>query len=225
MPSPNSSVKKEAARTIKRAVIKHHARKAFFNYSGNKYANIKSGKLPTKAQAMYRRMKMFPIRVNVPLYRGMVDKTGNLFKKLRTNGEMNNSFASFSRSNYTAESFAFGMPSMTAKHIVLILPPGIYPAISRSKNFKTVGYESDEVVLAPGKYIVNKSKSNFSNRWATRSYVHVKYKPSNQLKYVPNSVYPKPSAQQYREWLPNIKLPPGWILSPEFKKSLKKYRF
>ena len=183
MPSPNSSVKKEASRTIKRAVMKHYTRKAFFNYSGKNSANIKSGKFPTKSQALYRRMKMFPIRVNVPLYRGMVDRTGNLFKKLRTNGEMNNSFSSFTRSKNLANSFAFGMPTMNAKHIVLILPPGIYPAISRSKNFRTVGYEKDEVLLAPGKYIINKTKSNFTDHFGRRSYLHVKYIPSNQLKY------------------------------------------
>ena len=74
-------------------------------------------------------------------------------------------------------------PSESAQQI---LPPGRYPAISRSKNFRTVGYEKDEVVLAPGKYIINKNKTksnNFIERFGFRSYLHVKYIPSNKLKY------------------------------------------
>lgn len=180
-----NSSKKEAARTIKRIVMKRYARKAFLNYSGNNYANIKSGKAPTKSQALFRRMKMFPITVKEPLYRGIVNVHGNLFKQLRTNGAMKNSFASFTKHKSIANSFAFGMPSMNVKHIVLILPPGRYPAIS-SKNFKAKGFEADEVLLAPGKYIINKNKtknSNFMERFGYRSYLHMKYMPNNVLTY------------------------------------------
>jgi len=185
MPNSANSNKKEAARTIKRIVMKRHAQKAFLNYTGNNYANIKSGKSPIKAQTLFRRMKMFPITVNAPLYRGIVNTHGNLFKQLRTNGVMKNSFASFTRHKGTANSFAFGMPSMNVKHLVLILPPGRYPAIN-SKNFRAKGFEADEVLLAPGKYIINKNKtknSNFVERFGYRSYLHMKYTPNNVLTY------------------------------------------
>ena len=81
MPNSVNSKKKEASRTIKRIVMKRYAQKAFLNYTGNNYANIKSGKFPTKSQALFRRMKMFPITVNAPLYRGIVNTHGNLFKQ------------------------------------------------------------------------------------------------------------------------------------------------
>jgi hypothetical protein len=179
------NLKKEAARTIKRSVVKHYVRKAFLNYTGNNYANIKSGKAPTKAPALYRRMKMFPVTVNVPLYRGITNKNGSLYKQLQANGVLKNSFASFSRNKRTANSFAFGMPSMNVKHIVLILPPGRYPGIN-SRTFRSKGHEVNEVLLAPGKYTINKNKTknnNFVERFGFRSYLHMKYTPNNKLSY------------------------------------------
>ena len=186
-PRKNTSPRtKEAARTIKRAVMKKYAQKAFLGYTDSNYVNIKSGKAPTKAMALFRRMKMFPITVNVPLYRGLLNRNGTTYNTLKKNGVFTNSFSSFTKHKGTANSFAFGIPpTMNAKYMVFILPPGRYPAIS-SNNFKARGFEGHEIVLAPGKYVINKNKtknSNFVNRFGYRSYIHLKYTPSNTLIY------------------------------------------
>jgi|LakMenEpi03Aug12_release.lakeMendotaPanAssembly.Ray.scaffolds.fasta_scaffold146410_3 hypothetical protein len=184
MPTPNASPRrKQAARTIKRAVMKHSVKKAFSNYTNSNYANIKSGNAPAKAQALYRRMKMFPVTINTPLYRGVINKNGTLMKKLEIFGNMQNSFASFSRSRGVAESFLVGMPSMDAKHILLVLPPGRYPAIN-SRKFRSRIQEECEVLLAPGNYVVNTSKTkpgNFKPRFGRFAPIHVNYVPSNHL--------------------------------------------
>jgi len=186
MSTRTNNRRKDAERTIKRAVMKHSVKKAFYNYTGNAYANIKSGKAPTKSMAMYRRMKMFPVTVNTPLYRGFIDRNGRIYKNLKENGVMKNSFSSFSKYKGTAESFAMGFPpTMNSKFIVLILPPGRYPAMSIN-NWKGRGMNAGEVVLAPGTYTINKNKTNFSKppRFGYRSYLYVKYKPSNKLNYL-----------------------------------------
>lgn len=180
--SNSSPKKKEAARTIKRAVMKHRVKRTFKEYTYNKYNNIKSGKEPMKAQTLYRRMKMFPVTINTPLYRGVLNKNGSLLKQLDISGMMKNSFSSFSRSRNVAESYLKGMPSSNVKYILLVLPPGRYPAIN-SRKFKSWFPES-EVLLAPGNYKVNRTKpANFNPRFGMVTPIHVKYVPSNQLTY------------------------------------------
>jgi len=181
----NSPRRKEAARTIKRAVMKSHVKTVFHNYTSNKYHNIKTGKAPVSAAALFRRMKMFPINVNTPLYRGIINKNGTLMRKLKNSGNIQNSFASFSRSESIARSFLVGMPSMNAKHLLLILPPGRYPAIN-SRTFRSNAPLEKEVLLAPGKYVVNKNKlknSNFNPGWGMFAPIYVKYVASNKLAY------------------------------------------
>jgi hypothetical protein len=173
----NSTRRKEAARTIKRAVMKSHVKTVFHNYTSNKYHNVKRGKAPINAAALFRRMKMFPVTINTPLYRGIINKNGTLIKKLRNSGKMKNSFASFSRSESIARSFLVGT---NAKHLLLILPPGRYPAIN-SRNFRSNNPTEQEVLLAPGNYVLNKP-SNLNTRFG----IHVKYVPSNQLIYYNN---------------------------------------
>lgn len=182
----NSPRRKEAARTIKRVVMKSHVKRVFKNYTENKYHNIKTGKAPINAAALFRRMKMFPVTVNTPLYRGIINKNGTLLEKFKTSGNFKNSFASFSRSESVGRSFLVGMPSMNAKHLLLILPPGRYPAIN-SRNFKSyMGQSEQEILLAPGNYIINTNKtkpSNLNPRFGMVAPIHVKYVPSNKLFY------------------------------------------
>ena len=179
----NSPKRKEAARTIKRTVIKSHVKGVFYNYTRNKYNNIKSGRAPVSATALFRRMKMFPVAVNTPLYRGIINKNGTLIKQLRNSGNMLNSFASFSRSQSIAKGFLVGMPSINAKHILLVLPPGRYPAIN-SRTFKSNSPLELEVLLAPGTYVVNRNKTkpeNFNPSFGMVAPIHVKFVPSNKL--------------------------------------------
>jgi hypothetical protein len=173
---PVSPRRKEAARTIKRAVMKSHVKGVFFNYTSNKYRNIKSGKAPVSAAALFRRMKMFPVTINTPLYRGIINKNGKLMKQLRNSGNIQNSFASFSRLESTARRFFEYRQGANAERLIFVLPPGRYPAIN-SRTFRSNAPLEMEVLLAPGKYTLNKTKPSNSG------ILHLKYAPSNKLIY------------------------------------------
>jgi hypothetical protein len=159
-PSSWSPQTKSAARTIKRIVTKKYAQEKYRNYTVNEFAHIRRGFRSMHTSAIKRRMYAFPVKVNVPLYRG-VPRT--LIAKLLNSGQLvNTSFSSFSKSRNVAERFA-NNPR------VLVLPPGRYPAINR-KRFLNNSYEY-EVTLAPGVYTMN----GFTNKGNIR----VTYKPLN----------------------------------------------
>jgi hypothetical protein len=141
---------KEAARTIKRAVMKSQVKTVFHNYTGNKYRNIKSGKAPVSAATLFRRMKMFPVTINTPLYRAIINKNGKLMKQLRNSGGVQNSFASFSRLESVARRFLEYRSSSHANRLIFVLPPGRYPAIN-SRTFKANAPFEMEVLFSPWK--------------------------------------------------------------------------
>jgi hypothetical protein len=157
-PSSWSPRTKNAARTIKRIVTKKYAREKYRNYTESSFAPIRRGFKPIHTSSIKRRMHMFPIKVNVPLYRGINSRLiANLFK----NGQfINKSFSSFSKSRFTAERF-------TNNSRVLVLQPGKYPSINR-KSFLNNSYEK-EVTLAPGVYTMNGLTNNGN--------IRVTYKP------------------------------------------------
>jgi hypothetical protein len=105
-------------------------------------------------------MYTFPVKVNVPLYRGI---NSNLIANLLKNGQLTNkSFSSFSKRRYEAKSFG------NTNHL-LVLPPGKYPAINRERFIGN--REEHEVTLAPGVYTMN--------GYTNRGNVRVTYKPLN----------------------------------------------
>lgn len=160
-PSSWSPRTRQAARTIKRIVMKKYTRRKYRNFILSNYGAIRRGELPTHTSAIKRRMHMFPIRVNVPLYRGLRPQRA---QKLLNNGQLiNTSFSSFSKNRNVARNFA----SYSGK--LIVLPPGKYPAINR-EHFTGSRYES-EVTLAPGVYTMN----GFTNK----GHIRVTYKPLN----------------------------------------------
>jgi hypothetical protein len=181
---------KNAARTIKRIVLKKQALGHYRKFTGAHSTNIKAGKNIIASTSLFRRMKTYPITSNKPLYRGLTGE--NIYNKFMRNGKLNNSFASFALNNKNvALEFASGSGS-GKKGFVIILPPGRYPGIN-SKKFGGGGFSEREVTLAPGTYTINKNKNiattNY-NVWGNGSLtikipsIHVKYKPSNTLTYV-----------------------------------------
>jgi hypothetical protein len=172
-PSTWSPKTKQAARTIKRIVTKSHAKAKYKNYTNMMFYSIRQGKAPTHFSALQRRMRTYPVTVNVPLYRGVavkyyLPKNFPTKEKILKNGYfINKSFASYSKNRNTA--LGFGNTNNEPFYI-LRLPPGRYPAINREKF---VGERNEmEVTLAPGIYTVNKNKplSNNGN-------IRVTYKP------------------------------------------------
>lgn len=104
---------------------------------------------------------MFPVKVNVPLYRGI---NSSLIANLLENGQLiNKSFSSFSKRRFFAERF-------TNNSRMLVLQPGKYPAINR-KRFLNNSHEK-EVTLAPGVYTMNGLTNNGN--------IRVTYKPLRQ---------------------------------------------
>lgn len=161
-PSSWSPRTRQAARTIKRIVTKKYTQGKYRNYIKSKYGAIRRGELPTHTSAIKRRMHMFPIYVNVPLYRGIRPQ---IAQKLLNNGQLlNTSFSSFSKNKNVARNFA----SYNGK--LIVLPPGKYPAINR-EGFTGSSYES-EVTLAPGVYTMN--------GYTNKGHIRVTYKPLNR---------------------------------------------
>ena len=175
----SSPRKKEAQRTIKRIVTKKYTLGKYRNWSEVKYANIKAGRAPTHATAMLRRMKMFPVTINQPLYRGI---SGYAIKNiLLGNKQLNNSFASFSVNFNQARRFAAG------GGFIMILPPGRYPAIN-SRTFGGSNGLEKEVTLAPGFYVLNKNKALYTkNRY---NMIPVKYTPYGNYRPAPKNYKP-----------------------------------
>ena len=98
----NSPRKKNAARTIKRIVTKKYTVGKYRNFKGMHYTSIKSGNYPTHASSLMRRMKTFPVNLQMPIYRGVqnfgakIHGRPKILNKLLANGKLENSFASFS---------------------------------------------------------------------------------------------------------------------------------
>jgi hypothetical protein len=152
---------RQAARTIKRIVTKKYTRRKYRNFTINSYRAIRRGELPTHTSAIKRRMHMFPIRVNVPLYRGLRPQWA---QKLLNNGQLlNTSFSSFSKNKSVTRNFA----SYSGK--IIVLPPGKYPAINRER-FTGSTYEH-EITLAPGVFTMN--------GYTNKGNIRVRYKPLN----------------------------------------------
>ena len=170
-PSSWSPRTKEAARTIKRIVMKIDARSKYQNFVGNGgisrvYQQIRAGNLPTHVTAITRRMHMFPVKVNVPLYRGI--RSGPTMNKLLSQGYLvNKSITSFSTNRWMAESFS---TNNNKKGYILVLPPGKYPAINRQKFAWNIS--EFEITLAPGVYTINKNRPRTNN-----GNIRVTYKP------------------------------------------------
>jgi hypothetical protein len=159
-PSSWSPRTKSAARTIKRIVTKKYTQGKYRNFTENEFAHIRRGFRPMHTSAIKRRMYAFPVKVNVPLYRGV---SRSRIEKLLKNGQfVNTSFSSFSKGRFVAERF-------TNNSRVLVLPPGRYPAINR-KSFLNNSYEY-EVTLAPGVYTMN--------GYTNKGNIRVTYKPLN----------------------------------------------
>lgn len=156
MSPPNN---KQAARVIKRSVIKHYTRGKYRNYTGNSnfYRNTRTGETPLHVKAITRRMLMFPLTTKVPLYRGVGGAPANKVKlnKVLSNGKLvNNSIASFSYNRNTARFFA------KKRGFIIVLPPGRYPAINATKF---IGNKSEsEVTLFPGTFYVT-GRNNTGN--------------------------------------------------------------
>jgi hypothetical protein len=149
--------RKNAGRTIKRAVLKKYTQNKYRNYTEELYKNIRKGALPLHSIAIARRMRMFPVTTTAPLYRGVVSRKLTA-KKVLDNGKLvNNSFSSFSYNRFRAQNFA----AAGQNGFVIVLPPGRYPAINAAK-FIDYNFER-EVTLAPGTYIVNGGKNNKGN--------------------------------------------------------------
>jgi len=177
-PSSWSPKTKNAARTIKRAVTKSYAQSKYRNYTKGVHLRIRGGGLPKHFAAIERRMRTFPVTVNVPLYRGVAIKNylpANFptKEKILKNGSfINRSFTSFSKNRSTAKEFFTGRFN-NLPYYILVLPPGRYPAINREKF---VGEKNEsEVTLAPGIYTVNKNKPLTNN-----GNIRVTYKPLRQ---------------------------------------------
>jgi hypothetical protein len=177
--------KKEAARTIKRIVTKRYTMGKYKMFKGVNSGEIKAGQKPTAASALMRRMKMFPVTVNVPIYRGLSNSAGRA-KRLKQNtiynslikegGEFKNSFASFTTNEKFARVYGY-------TGLVLVLPPGRYPAIN-SKKFGHPKNKEAEITLAPGVYKLNKTR-NINNNGSTKM-VPVTFTPfKNFYAYVP----------------------------------------
>jgi len=169
-PSPRT---KNAARTIKRAVTKRYAMGKYRNFTNIFHHHVRSGRAPTHFSAIERRMRTFPVSVNVPLYRGVAIKNYlppnfPTKEKILANGSfINRSFASYSKNRNTAVGFG---NTNNFPYYILVLPPGRYPAINREKF---IGNKNErEVTLAPGIYIVNKNKPLTNN-----GNIRVTYKP------------------------------------------------
>ena len=171
-----SPKKKNAGRTIKRLVTKHYTRGKYSNYTRSAYRNIRLGRLPTHFSAIKRRMHMFPVTVNVPLYRGIIAGyngnstfTPSKDQVLKRGMFISNSFASFSKNRSVAQHFTVTDNEILPFYI-LRLEPGVYPAINREKFLGSKTEE--EVTLAPGKYIVNRNHPLTNN-----GNIRVTYKP------------------------------------------------
>ena len=172
-PSSWSPRTKQAARTIKRIVTKSHAKAKYRNFTNMTYAYIRAGKAPTHFSALQRRMRTYPVTVNVPLYRGVairnyLPKNFPTKKKILKNGYfINKGFASYSKNRNVALGFG---NSNDSPYYILTLPPGRYPAINREKF---VGNANEmEVTLAPGIYTVNRNRPLTNN-----GNIRVTYKP------------------------------------------------
>jgi len=150
---------KEAARTIKRIVTKKYAQKKYENYRGPNYGRIRRGLLPKHTSALQRRARIFPTHVNSHLYRGISNFSKNQI--LQKGYLVNKSFSSFSKSREIAKSFSGNVG------VILVLPPGKYPAINSEKF--TGNRREREVTIAPGIYTVN-GLTNSGN-------IRVTYKP------------------------------------------------
>ena len=166
-PSSWSPRTKSAARTIKRIVTKKYTQGKYRNYTTTLYGPIRRGEFPAHKSALLRRMRMFPVTVNFPLYRGINYKLGE--NALRNGKLVNNSFSSFSKIRGTARLFGTGGGSSVWGHM-LVLPPGRYPAINRGRFINN--YIEREITLAPGVYTVN-GLTNKGN-------IRVTYKPLNR---------------------------------------------
>ncbi len=173
----NSPRKKNAARTIKRIVTKKYTVGKYRNFKGMHYTSIKSGNYPTHASSLMRRMKTFPVNLQMPIYRGVQNFGANVYgrpkilNKLLANGKLENSFASFSTNKKYAKGYSW-------KGLVMVLPPGRYPAINSSK-FGFPNNREKEITLAPGYYILNKTKNINMN--GNTPIVPVKYIPYNKF--------------------------------------------
>jgi len=173
-PSSWSPRTKQAARTIKRAVTRMHAQNKYYNYTRCHSARIRDGQCPTHFSALLRRMRMFPVNVNVPLYKAIKipQPLPNNFptkEKVLKNGYLvNKSFASFTKNRSVSREFL--LFSRGKSPYILVLPPGRYPAINREKF---VGNANEmEVTLAPGIYTVNRNRPLTNN-----GNIRVTYKP------------------------------------------------
>jgi hypothetical protein len=181
----NSPRRKEAARTIKRIAVKQYTKGKYGGFKGMSYTGIKAGRRPTNASALMRRMKMFRVTVNTPLYRGLQNFKASVYKRepiynalTKPGGSLKNSFASFSKSKNYAAKYAW-------KGLVLVLPPGRYPAINAAK----FGYPKNreaEITLAPGVYTLNTTRNITRNR--NVPFVPVKYKAFNNFYAVNNNL-------------------------------------
>ena len=173
-PSSWSPRTKSAARTIKRIVTKKTVQRKYVNYTNIHYAHIRAGRAPTHFSALQRRMRTYPVTVNVPLYRGVaikksLPKNFPTKEKILKNGYfINKSFASYSKKRRVA--LGFGNTINNLPYYILTLPPGRYPAINREKF---VGNANErEITLAPGIYTVNRNRPLTNN-----GNIRVTYKP------------------------------------------------
>jgi len=177
-PSSWSPRTKSAARTIKRIVTKKYAQKKYRNYTGVTgslvFHHLRTGWAPTHFSALQRRMRTYPVTVNVPLYRGVaikksLPKNFPTKEKILKNGYfINKSFASYSKKRSVA--LGFGNTINNLPYYILTLPPGRYPAINREKF---VGNANEkEITLAPGIYTVNRNRPLTNN-----GNIRVTYKP------------------------------------------------
>jgi hypothetical protein len=167
--------KKEAARTIKRIVLKKKAQEYYKSWSEDNYKGIKSGKMPIAAQSLFRRMRTYPIKLNTPIYRGVRNQA--LRGKLNSPNGLANSFSSFTRANNVAKRFAmYG----NSPGFVMVLKPGRVSGIN-SRIFG--GSWEEEVTLPPGKYYRDFSKAITYNKQKI-AMVPVIFKPSNRIMYI-----------------------------------------
>jgi hypothetical protein len=131
-------------------------KKAYFEHKGLTMRNVSLHNDPELAknhfQMLVAYMHAAPIRVNTNLYRGL---NTNLIRKLLKNGYLNDNYlSSFSKNKNVAIGFTRSRKNNNnLREKVLILKPGIYPAINEKKNRISNGNTPErEVTIAPGRY-------------------------------------------------------------------------
>ena len=148
--------------------------RAYLNYSHGWFLGMRkpnpTQNIKNRINVLQNWMNRNPINIGTAIYRGIpkrftdpnnnnFNSTTNYSRKMLNQGYLNsNSFISFSKNPLIAKGYGLN-------GIVVVLPPGRYPAVENGRNGFATNMNEREVVLAPGRLTLVNRNPNANGRY------------------------------------------------------------